>query len=545
MTPSSLSVASGRVKQRLPEVLLAVLAVALLVAPAGLLRRGAGDGDLLPSGSAGAVTAAEPEGYTAATCGPVTFVPGDSPGACHTPLLRALYTGLVRWDPATGAAELDLAAEIRTEDQRTFTIRLEEGHTFHDGSPVTAAAFAAAWNHTAYGPNALALAPLFEHIEGYDALRCGEPGCTPAARELSGVEILDDRTLRVRLRAPDREFVTALGSPAFFPLPDTFFADPGAFALRPIGNGPFRADGEQGDEAAVRLVAHDAHPEPPAADRVEFRVYDDRGRALDDVVAGNLDVAAEVPPGRLADARAALGDRLVEGPGPVVNYLGFAPGDPRFADADARRAVSMALDRTALVAARPGERPATGFLPPGVPGARPDACSPACAHDPAAARALFGAAPFDGPVELHYNSGAGHEAWVEAAAGQLSAALGVEVVPRPTSLDQLIGGLESGTFTGLFRIGWFAEYPSPGTYLRPRFAHPGPEVTGLLDEAAAAPTAGAAVAAYQAAEDRLVQDLPLVPVFFSRAVLVHSERVHGVAGAPLTAFDPAAVSVRP
>lgn len=546
---------SGLVGRRLPELLLICIAIGLLLAPLGL-RSGQDPSRPLPLDDLDVEEQVEAT-YTASTCERASFVPGETVAPCQRALIAALFTGLTSWDPVAGRYRLRVAAEIESEDLQTFTVRLDTRYRFHDGTPVTASSFANAWNHAAYEPNGLTGGSLMEIVEGYPALRCRMPGVPPdcaasppRARRLSGVEVVDAHTLRVRLARPARDFPLVLSSPALAPLPDVFFDDPQEFAARPIGNGPYRLDGEVADGGDIRLVAADTHPYPPGISRVTFRPFSQPTDALAALAAGDLDVAASMT---VPDGGASADVRWRTTAGAAVNYLVLPAGDPRFEDPAARAAVSHALDREALAAHRPGEEPATGLLPPSVPGAAADACGRACRHDRARAAELFARSGAGSePLELHFNTGAGHEGWVEEAARQLRGALGVEVVLRPSELEDLVGALRAGRLTGLVRLGWQGEYPSPDAYLRPLFSrghdgapswsgHEEPSLLPRLDRAAAEGPQGDAIVSYLQVERRLLDQLDLVPVFFSQGVLAHSDRVEGAEPDQWGAFDPAAI----
>ncbi len=76
-----------------------------------------------------------------------------------------------------------MAESIESEDNPPGPSRLEDGWTFHDGTPVTAASFVDAWNYTAYSPNAQAGSYFFANIEGYGDLQA--PWTTRASRPAS------------------------------------------------------------------------------------------------------------------------------------------------------------------------------------------------------------------------------------------------------------------------------------------------------------------------------------------------------------------------
>ncbi len=90
---------------------------------------------------------------------------------------------------------------------------------------------------------------------------------------------------------------------------------------------------------------------------------------------------------------------------------------------------------------------------------------------------------------------------------------------------------------GMFRMGWVMDYPSMENYLGPIYTTDGssnyygysnPQFDQLVKDGVSAATPEAAIAKYQAAEDLLVQDMPVVPLRFGQNVFGHSTKVKNV-----------------
>ncbi len=120
-------------------------------------------------------------GYSAVTAddGSVTYQIGEPANLMPTTsnesegisVLRALFTGLVGFDPETNEAFNAHAASIETEDGgTTWTITLNPGWTFHNGDPVTADSYINAWNFGAVGANGQQNNSFYSNIVGYEEL---------------------------------------------------------------------------------------------------------------------------------------------------------------------------------------------------------------------------------------------------------------------------------------------------------------------------------------------------------------------------------------
>ncbi|TFV68275.1 UNVERIFIED_ORG: ABC transporter substrate-binding protein [Bacillus sp. AZ43] len=481
------------------------------------------------------------------------LVPGNTTESEGDQVVNSLWTGLVTYSESGEVTYDGVAESIESEDNTTWTVTLKDGWTFHDGSPVNAESFVNAWNYTAYSPNAQGGSGYLSRIAGYDDLQAPvdpateEPTGEPAASEMSGLEVVDDTTFTITLSSAFANWPAVVGYNPFYPLPQAFFDDPEAFGTRPIGNGPFQAEEEFVPGEGITLTRFEdyAGPNKAKAEAVEYRVYAEVGTAYTDTQDGNLDIVDVIPPDALATAEDEFGDRFIRTESSQITYIGFPTYDARYADPRVRQAISMAIDREAISQAIfEGTRtPADSFIAPVVDGYREGACE-YCALDVERANELLDEAGFDRsqPVELWFNAGAGHEAWMEAVGNQLRENLDVEFVLQG-NLDfaEYLPLGENKGFTGPYRYGWSFDYPSADSYLTPLLVpssqppagsnysfYDNPEVTELLLQGDQASTPEDAIAAYQEAEDIVAQDMPMAPMFFTEIQSVHSENVENV-----------------
>ena len=475
------------------------------------------------------------------------LIPSNTTESEGSQIIDSIWTGLTQYNIETAETEYTGVAEsIESTDSTTWTITLKDGWTFHDGTPVTAESFVKAWNWAANSANAQGGSYFFANIEGYDALQ-GQEGTPPAASEMTGLKVVDDTSFTVTLNAPFAQFPVTVGYNPFFPLPEAFYADPEAFGDKPIGNGPFKADDAYVPGEGITLSRYDdyAGEQKANAQILEYRTYTDIGTGFLDVQAGNLDVQKDLPPDAVASAKDEFGERYVERPSSAFTYLAFPLYDPRFGDKRVRQAFSMAIDRKAITeAVFSGTRvPAASVVSPVVDGARDDACT-YCTYDPTAAKALLDQTDFDvsAPVDLWFNAGAGHDEWVQAVGNQLRTNLGIEYALRgDLQFAEYLPLQETKGMTGPFRLGWSMDYPSPQNYLEPLYStsalppagdnktfYTNPAFDALLTEGNAAPDNEAAITLYQQAEDLLLEEMPIAPMWFGLEQAVFSERVSNV-----------------
>ncbi len=480
------------------------------------------------------------------------LVPGNTNETEGGQIVDSLWTGLITYNPETTEVEYDGVAEsIESGDSRTWTITLKDGWTFHDGTPVTAKSYVDAWNYTAYSPNTQGNSYFFSNVEGYEALQgetddAGNVVTQPAAKEMSGLRAVDDKTVEVTLAEPFAQYPVTLGYTAFFPLPEAFYVDPEGFGQQPVGNGPFRATAPLDPTRGMTVTRYEeyAGENPAQAQEVEFRIYTEDNVAYNDVLAGNLDVVDIIPPDAIATAPQQFGDRFVERPSGDITSLGFPNFDPRYSDPRVKQAISLAIDRQAITEAifLGSRRPVGSWIAPTIDGYREDACE-FIDFDPARADQLLDQAGFDRtkPVELWFNAGAGHEEWMQAVGNQLRENLGLEFVLRgDLQFPQYLPLGDAKGFTGPHRAGWIMDYPSPQNFLEPlygtealppagsnNFWYSNPEFDALVQQGNSAPDNETAIGFYHQAEDLLCRDMPSAPLFSRVNQTVHSERVEG------------------
>jgi oligopeptide transport system substrate-binding protein len=551
-----------RLGKRSAALIGAGIAGAMVLSACGGSSDDEGSGSAEGEGTAGGT-------YTMAVNNPENpLVPGNTTESEGAQVVKAIWTGLVEYAEDGEVEYTGVADTIESDDNTNWTITLKDGWTFHDGTPVTAQSFVDAWNYTAYSPNANGASYFFANVEGYGDLQAptddeGNPTGEPAAKEMSGLEATDEKTIEVTLTAPFAQYPVTLGYNAFFPMAESFFENPEkAMTDTPIGNGPFKADGPFEEDRGITLSRYEdyAGESKALADKVEIKIYSDVNTSYTDVQGGNLDVVKDIPPDAITTAPDEFGDRFIERPSSSFTYVGFPTYDERYADKRVRQGISMSIDRKSITDAifNGTFTPATDAIAPVVDGYREGACK-YCTYDPEAGKKLLDEAGFDysKPIELWFNAGAGHDAWMEAVGNQLRENLGVDYVLKGDLdfAEYLPKGDEKG-FTGPFRLGWSMDYPSPQNYLEPLHStaalppngsnsafYSNPEFDDLVAQGNQADSNEAAIEAYQQADDVLLEDMPIAPMFFGVEQIVHSENVSNVSIDVFGQIDLAAVTV--
>ena len=140
---------------------------------------------------------------------------------------------------------------------------------------------------------------------------------------------------------------------------------------------------------------------------------------------------------------------------------------------------------------------------------------------------------------------------------QLRENLGLEYVLRgELDFSEYLPLQDEKGMTGPFRLGWSMDYPSPQNYLEPLYStaalppagsnttfYSNPEFDALIEQGNQAGSNEEAIAFYNQAEDVLLEDMPVIPMFFELEQAVHSENVSDVVIDVFGDIDVAAVTV--
>ncbi len=444
---------------------------------------------------------------------------------------RLLYDGLTDLNSDLEAVPA-VAESWETDDNTVWTFTLRDDVKFHDGTAVTAQSFITAFNYVANPENLSDVTYYGSYITGISGWGDVESG---DATEVAGAVAIDDTTLEITLDGPYPLLPKAMAHPVFSPRAAGDI-DPDA----PIGNGPYMMDGSWQHDVQIRVLRNDDYyGDKGLPDAITFRIFDSIETMFLEVAAGGLDVA-DVPPEQIGSARAEYGDKFIELDIGSYNYLGFPTTVAPFDNPDIRRALSMAIDRETIVdQIFEGSRAAAnGFAPPLAPGAT-GGCENT-EHNPEMAKELFDAAGgIDGSFSVYFNSGGGHEDWIEAVANQWEQTLGItdlefvgqEFAPYLDVL-QADGGID-----GPYRLGWLWDLPSAENFLSPLFLsesgdnfslYNNPDFDAAIDEFKGAESETDGFGALEDAQNILCEDMPVAPMFFGTAQKVVSDNVSNV-----------------
>jgi peptide/nickel transport system substrate-binding protein len=433
-----------------------------------------------------------------------------------------------------------LAESLVREDDVTYVARLRADVRFSDGTAVTA-------DDVKYT---------------FDSFRDPLLGSTFRKtwdESLAAVEIVDARTVRFRLRRPRAPFPTDVESAGIVarhfvePLDEAVRAAARAGERPPpldltheiVGAGPYRVRQRSAD--VVELERNPYAAVQPATARLSVRtIRDDNARVLA-LVGGSADVILNVvTPQVLETLERDARLEVLTAPSATLTYLGFNLEDPILRDRRVRQAIALALDRDRLVAAKfPGRAKARVAASPLDQGNEFfDSHVRRWTYDREAAKRLLDQAGLrdpdgDGPLprmtlswktsSVRYRVGL-----AQAMARQLGE-VGIAVEVRPFEFALFLDDVKKGNFQlcslqmtdivepdmmrALFH-GTRVPSAANGWNGANRFRYRDDEVDRWLDEGAAAGEREQRRALYAQVQEKLAEDLPMLPLWHEDNVLV-------------------------
>ena len=416
-----------------------------------------------------------------------------------------------------------------TDDGLVYTFYLRENARFHDGRPVTTQDVIFSWERSAEPATGSDTAQTYlGDIAGVTEKLAGQ------ADHVTGLRAIDDHTLEVRLGAPSVTFLAKLAYPVTFIVDSNNVAEEN-WDHHPNGTGPFKLQTWRDDELLILARNDDYYLQPPKVNHIAYDLGP--GLALARYETGEIDLVGVSSDTleRVQDPNNPLSVEVKTVVSMCTSTIGLNNRLAPFDDPRVRQAFNYALDKERLISGN--ALLANGPLPPGMPGYG-GLDGESYPFDPQKARQLLAQAGYADPADLgpltFTTQGYGDVgAYVTAVITLWQETLGVTIQPIVldpfTYYDELYAG-KGGHF---FSSGWCADYPDPQNFLDVLYhsqstqnigGFSDPQLDTLLESARGEIDTQIRLAIYQEAEQRIVEQAPVVFVSHGiSAVLVNPE----------------------
>ncbi len=260
-----------------------------------------------------------------------------------------VFAGLMRYDPHNDyelVSELAESMEI-SDDNLTITFKLRDDIYFHDGVKVTTEDVKWTFEWMCHPDYTGVRASMWAFLDGFDEFYSGE------AEELTGVEIVDARTVKFHLSQIDAPMLTSVATWGISPkhvYEGTEIADlelhPATTA--PIGAGPFKFVRYEEGQFTEMEAYDNFHRGKPALNKIIVKVAT-ADVAQAELITGQTDIAWVQPNQSDFDLYTENGLDIHEMPANAYQYMGLKLDHPYLQDVRVRKAITHALDRWAMV----------------------------------------------------------------------------------------------------------------------------------------------------------------------------------------------------
>ncbi len=477
--------------------------------------------------------------------GPESFDPALARDLATNFLLRQVFRSLVRFDAALRPVP-ELAESISvSDDNLTYRVTLQSSARFHDGRVIDGEDVLESFSRalrpeTAGGATASLPGPTYlGDIQGSDQVLAG------ASDVLSGIVVLDARTVDITLVRPSATFLMKLASvPAS--IVDRQQSIAGAHWTAPNGSGPFRLISWAPGRTIELAAAHTWWAGTPSVPTVEIRTGSSASQPLNLYQGGEIDLVDRVPPDQaplVADAASgiAVGD-LIQTDLFAVSYIAFGNTVPPLDDPNLRRAIRLAFPVVNVAEAmfNGTVRVAHGLIPDGMlqrDWAEAVPTVDIVAARDALAKSRYGAAERVPPITVH----GADVAPLEALRDTVREALGLTIDVISVNWPDFLAGLAARRFPA-YALYWGVDYPDPENLLWTLFGSESPEnYTGyhnpdfdaLMSDARMAPDQSLRAEILADAHRILLEDVAVIPLYFDRQTTLVRPGLTGLEVTPM------------
>jgi oligopeptide transport system substrate-binding protein len=477
---------------------------------------------------------------------PASLDPGEAADTFSFEVIRDLYEGLASELP-DGTVVPGVASSWAVNASGTqYTFQLRRDAMWSNGTRVHAKDFVEAWRRVVDPKRASPVADTLRPIAGAAAIILGR--LPPSSL---GVTAARDDLLVVELDRPTPYFPQLLTHSATFPVYSEETAK-SHIANNWVSNGPYvLKDWSPGSKLRLRRNLWYWDRNDVRIPNVEYVPIPDENAEFQQYRAGQLDVTQSVPSSALESVRAERPNELLVAPFLATAYYALNLRSPYFAtNLNLRKSLALAIDRIALeTTILPfGQRPAYGFVPPGTWNYEPqswDWHNLPNSERIDKARRLYELAGYSThrPLRLRvlFNSNNSIKQVAIAIASMWKQTLGVDTDLVDEEYRVFLDSRRDTSKWELARLGWTADYNDAGNFLDTlRSNSPNNdaryvrrEFDELLDRAATTVDPSGRRRLLQDAENMMLSDYPILPIYFFSSKRLIKPYVKGAKANPL------------
>lgn len=461
-------------------------------------------------------------------------------------ILMGLFEGLVSEDPKDLHPVPGMADHWSiSDDGLVYTFHIRDNAKWSNGDAITAQDFVDSYKRMLTPAFAAEYSYLLWFVKGAEDYNKGK---TDDFSQV-GFKATDPQTLQVTLKQPVPFLLRIIASHyAWYPVPTKVIAKFGGLTekatpwTRPgniVSNGPFQLkEWSPNQRIVLERNPHYWDAKTVKLDQIRFFPTEDISTEERMFRTGQLDKTNELPNSKIDSYRREHPESLRIEPWLGIYFYRINVTRPPLNDKRVRRALALAIDRESLVknVTRGDQQPAYAVSYPGTAGYTPKAH---LEGNIAEARRLLAEAGFpDGKgwphVELLYNTSENHRAIAEAIQQMWRQNLNIDVQLTNQEWKVYLDSQDNMDYW-IERAGWIADYVDPNVFLEIFTSDnlnndtgwANPQYDKLYAQALAAKTEEERYAIYQKMDALLVDELPIIPIYYYTRVYALNPKVKG------------------
>ncbi len=460
-------------------------------------------------------------------------------------VITALTEGLVTEDPidlhpVPGMAE----SWTISEDGTVYTFTLRQEARWTNGDPVTAQDFIHSFQRILTPELASEYAYMLFLMKNAEAYHQG------SLKDFSqvGAKALAEKQLEITLSTAAPYFLSLLNHYTWYPVHlktiekhgglydrSNPWTKPGNF----VGNGPFKIKEWRLND----VLAVEKNPDYWDADTVRLQAihfYPMESAETQDRAfrAGRLHNTYEMIPAKIEQYETDSPEILRKDPYLGSYFYRYNTTEPPFDDVRVRRALAMAIDRESIVknVSRGGQIPANYFTPPSTAGYTTRARIPS---DVEAAKALLAEAGYPNgegfpKASIIFNTSENHRSIAAAIQEMWRKHLNIEVELNNQEWKVYLDAQRNLQYN-ISRAGWIGDYVDPNSFLdmwtswsqQNQTGWSSPEYDGFIRQAGLTNDSQERLELFQKAEEILMDQAPILPIYIYTRVYLLSTAVKG------------------
>ena len=400
-------------------------------------------------------------------------------------------------------------------------------------------------------------APATEAPSAYEGMMVEAPDCEYGG-EIKSIEAVDQFTVKFTLCVPDPAFPSKIAFTSFAIQPaEHLEATEGRPLENPIGTGPYMVESWERGNQLVFTRFDEYWGDPALSQTLVFRWGTESAQRVLELQSGTVDAIDNPGPDDFTVIENDPNLQLLPRPALNTFYIGFN-NNPQvegfdnstnpLANEQVRQAIAMGIDRQRIV---------DNFYPVGSEVAShftPCSIANGCVgeewyeFDVEAARALLAEAGYPDGFQTVLNYRDVVRGYLpdpnivaQDIQAQLAENLNIDVTIEVMESGAFLDAADSGQLTGLYLLGWGADYPDQTNFLGYHFGAGSSDQFGdKFDDIVDPIEQGAQLASdeeraphYEAANNAIKQHVPMIPVAHGGSAVAYKATVEGAHASPL------------